>query len=448
MRFGIDKKVISLLILIIIVLGSSFGIYFINHEKKALLVELDERANTLLNSLANSCEYPVLIGDLETISKIAKGVLEQKDIINCEIVDKNGKTLFKQGTDKIKLIQTYTAPILTERIKRGAEEELILGATDGEKETELIGKIYLTLSLSSLYNKLEQASKTIIFIVIIGIIFASICGFFLVRYFLGRPIKQLVLGTENIARGNLDYKVPIKTNDEIGLLADSFNKMAQDLQKGLVSRHYLEMQVEERTFELRKSLVKERKVMEGIINAIALTIEMRDPYTAGHQRRVANLACAIAKEMNLNEEKIEQIRIAGVLHDIGKIYIPAEILSKPSSLDKNEFNLMKMHPKVGYDILKNIDFEWPIAQIVIQHHERINGSGYPNGLIGDNILLEAKILGLADVVEAMASDRPYRPALSIEETIQHISQNKGTLYEPAVVEACLRLFMEKNFSFK
>jgi putative nucleotidyltransferase with HDIG domain len=200
--------------------------------------------------------------------------------------------------------------------------------------------------------------------------------------------------------------------------------------------------------KVQESLVQQKKVLEGIINAMALTLEMRDAYTAGHQRRVANLACAIAKEMKLTQDQIEMIRIAGVLHDIGKICVPAEILTKPRALDKNEFNLMKLHPQVAFDILKNIDFAWPIAQIVVQHHERPNGSGYPKGLVNEQILLEAKILGVADVVEAMASDRPYRPALSMNEALQHISQNKGTLYDPAVVDACIKVVTQEGFKFE
>jgi putative nucleotidyltransferase with HDIG domain len=178
---------------------------------------------------------------------------------------------------------------------------------------------------------------------------------------------------------------------------------------------------------------------------MALTVETRDPYTAGHQRRVSNLAREIAKEMGVSKDQIQGVRMAGVIHDIGKISVPAEILSKPGKISENEFGIIKEHPNVGYNILKTVDFPWPIAQIVLQHHERIDGSGYPNGISGEDILLEARILAVADVVEAMASHRPYRAALGINVAFNEISKNHGSLYDPKVVDACLRLFKEKGY---
>jgi HD-GYP domain-containing protein (c-di-GMP phosphodiesterase class II) len=174
-------------------------------------------------------------------------------------------------------------------------------------------------------------------------------------------------------------------------------------------------------------------------------VEARDPYTSGHQRRVADLARAIAQEMGLTEDQVDGIRMSGAIHDIGKISVPSEILSKPSKLSDLEFSLIKTHPIVGYNILKDIDFPWPIAEITLQHHERINGSGYPKGISGNEILLEAKILAVADVVEAIASHRPYRPAHTIDVALNEIVQNKGILYDPEVVAACLRVFKEKSY---
>jgi putative nucleotidyltransferase with HDIG domain len=188
--------------------------------------------------------------------------------------------------------------------------------------------------------------------------------------------------------------------------------------------------------------------MEGTIQAMALVTEMRDPYTAGHQRRVATLSSAIAMEMGLSGEEIDGIYLAGVVHDIGKIYVPAEILSKPGRLTEIEFHLIKVHPQVGFDILKTIEFPWPIAQIVLQHHEKMNGSGYPSGISGGDILLGARILSVADVVEAISSHRPYRPALGVEKALREISSNRGTLFDAHVVDACIRLFIEKGFQFE
>ncbi|OIR13720.1 cyclic di-GMP phosphodiesterase response regulator RpfG [mine drainage metagenome] len=211
-------------------------------------------------------------------------------------------------------------------------------------------------------------------------------------------------------------------------------------------RNHLEELVGERTAELKESERKLRTSLIDSITALAATVEMRDPYTAGHQRRVAQLAIAIAKELRLAEEQIEGIQLAGVVHDVGKIQIPAEILSKPGRLTPLEFELIKQHAQSGYEILKSIDFPWPIAQIVLQHHERLNGSGYPQALKGDQILLEAKIIAVADVVESMTSHRPYRPGLGIDAALQEIALNKGKLYEPAAVDACIRLFQEQGYA--
>jgi PAS domain S-box-containing protein/putative nucleotidyltransferase with HDIG domain len=199
--------------------------------------------------------------------------------------------------------------------------------------------------------------------------------------------------------------------------------------------------------ELTLSLEKLSHSIESAVEAMALTVEMKDPYTAGHQRRVALLACAIAKELNLPDKLIDGLRLAAVVHDIGKIYVPAEILSKPGKITGIEFSLIKTHPKVGFDVLKTIEFPWPVAQIVLQHHERLNGKGYPVGLAAEEILLEAKILSVADVVEAMSSHRPYRPALGRNLALEEIIQQSGVAYDPDVVDACLRLFNEKGFSF-
>jgi PAS domain S-box-containing protein/putative nucleotidyltransferase with HDIG domain len=199
--------------------------------------------------------------------------------------------------------------------------------------------------------------------------------------------------------------------------------------------------------ELRQTSLRLQRAIEGAINAVALTTEIRDPYTAGHQHRVAKLACSIGRELGLSNEQIEGVRVAGTLHDIGKIYVPAEILSRPGRLRQNEINLVKDHAQVGYDLLSTIEFPWPVAQIVHQHHERMNGSGYPLGLSGDEILVEAKIMSVADVVEAMASHRPYRPALSIEEALLEILQQRGVLYSPEAVDACIKVFTQKGFKF-
>ncbi|MCD6310407.1 MAG: PAS domain S-box protein [Candidatus Eremiobacteraeota bacterium] len=197
--------------------------------------------------------------------------------------------------------------------------------------------------------------------------------------------------------------------------------------------------------ELQESYKKLKGMFEQMVTTLAMTLEKRDPYTAGHQQRVADISCAMAEAMGLSDEKIEGIRMAGIIHDLGKIYVPAEILNKPGRLTDLEFGIIKTHPRAGYEIVKPVKFPWPVADVILQHHERVNGSGYPGGLNGDEILQEAKIIAVADVVEAMVSHRPYRPALSIEEALKEILEKRGILYDPDAVDACILVFAEKGF---
>ena len=196
---------------------------------------------------------------------------------------------------------------------------------------------------------------------------------------------------------------------------------------------------------LKKTLENLRKSFGATIQVMVSAVESRDPYTAGHQLRSANLASAIATEMELPQEKIEGIRMAGSIHDIGKLSVPADILSKPTKLSDIEFSLIKGHSQKGYEMLKDVESPWPLAEIVYQHHERIDGTGYPRNLKGDEILIEARIMAVADVVEAMASHRPYRPALGLHAALEEIENNSGTLYDADAVDACLKLFREKGY---
>jgi PAS domain S-box-containing protein len=200
--------------------------------------------------------------------------------------------------------------------------------------------------------------------------------------------------------------------------------------------------------QLLETLENLRKAVGVTIQVMVSAVEVRDPYTAGHQKRSADLARAIAEEMKLPQEKINGIRLAGSIHDIGKLSVPAEILSKPTKLSPIEYSLVKDHARSGYEILKDVESSWPLAEIVYQHHERMDGSGYPRNLKGDEIILEARIMAVADVVEAMASHRPYRPSLGVEAALDEITGNRGSLYDPEVVDACLRLFHEKGYKFE
>jgi HD-GYP domain-containing protein (c-di-GMP phosphodiesterase class II) len=195
-------------------------------------------------------------------------------------------------------------------------------------------------------------------------------------------------------------------------------------------------QVEEK---LRQSLAKFKRTLDGTITALAALAEKRDPYVAGHQFRVARLACSMATHMGLSDDRIKGIGIAAAMHDIGKICVPAELLSKPGRISEHEYGIIRAHPEIGYDILRVIEFPWPLAEIALQHHERIDGSGYPRGLKGEEMLLESRIIAVADVVEAMSSHRPYRPALDVRDAIKEIRDHRGILYDSTVVDACLKV---------
>lgn len=228
--------------------------------------------------------------------------------------------------------------------------------------------------------------------------------------------------------------------DEIKLLEE----MAGDLAFGIITLR-TRNERDQAIVERQRYYKQMRAGLEKAVDAIAATLEMRDPYTAGHQRRVADLAAAIARDLGLPNEQVQAIHLAGTVHDLGKIHIPAEILTKPGKLTELEFKFIKTHPQAGYDILKGIEFPWPVAQMVLQHHERLDGSGYPNGLKGDDIILEARILAVSDVVEAMFTNRPYRPGLGLDAALDEITRNRGKLYDPAAVDSCVRLMREGGY---
>lgn len=217
---------------------------------------------------------------------------------------------------------------------------------------------------------------------------------------------------------------------------------------GMVERITDENALEQAQSELYRSHERLRKNMGAIIQAMSMTMEKRDPYTAGHQRRVAKLCRAIATELGFKWSRIQGLRMAAAIHDLGKIHVPAGILNKPGRISGPELAIIRMHPRTAYDILKGIQFPWPLAETIYQHHERLNGSGYPRKLKGDQILLEARILAVADVVESMSSFRPYRPALGQTAALDEIQQGKGVLYDETVVDVCLELIARKGFDFK
>lgn len=232
------------------------------------------------------------------------------------------------------------------------------------------------------------------------------------------------------------------TADEIALLEE----MSADLAFGVRS---LRTRIERDTVQEknRQQLTLLQDNLEDTVRVVANLVEIRDPYTAGHQIRVADLAAAIATRMGLADERVHGIHLAGIIHDLGKIQVPSEILSKPGKISDIEFGLIKSHPQVGHDILKHINFPWPIAQMVLQHHERLDGSGYPQGLKGDAILLEARILSVADVVEAMAMHRPYRPGLGMDAALDEVISGRDIRYDAQAVDACVELIRKLGYVF-
>ena len=241
---------------------------------------------------------------------------------------------------------------------------------------------------------------------------------------------------ESLKRGATDYVL----KDTLTRLVPAVRRALQEVKERAERRRAEE--------ELRVSYERLRRMLQEIAQALAITTEKRDPYTAGHQQRVARLARAIAEELELPPSQVEGIHMAGLIHDIGKIAVPAEILSKPGKISEAEFNIVKIHPQVGYDIVKGIDFPWPVGQTILQHHEVLDGSGYPVGLRDMEILLEARIMTVADIVEAMSTHRPYRPARGTAVALTELTQYKGTLYDSQVVDTCWNLFYGKGFTLE
>ncbi len=246
---------------------------------------------------------------------------------------------------------------------------------------------------------------------------------------------------ESVRHGAFDYlSKPVSREDLCAAVhnAAEFKRREEDSEN---YRRTLEHLVDQRTEHLRR-------ILEQTVFALGSALEIRDPYTAGHQRRVTELSLAIGNRLGLSEEQLEGLRIAGLLHDIGKLRIPAEILAKPTRLSKVEFDIIKTHSAAGHEIVHRIEFPWPVADIVRQHHERLDGSGYPDGIAGEKILLEARVLAVADVVEAMATHRPYRPALGIELALEALRKDRGVAFDAEVVDACIHLFQEAEFGWE
>jgi PAS domain S-box-containing protein/putative nucleotidyltransferase with HDIG domain len=355
---------------------------------------------------------------------------------NTSLIDGSGKVIGVAS-----LVQDVTERIRTETALRDSEElyrRLVASIPDLIIRTDLSGNILFANDVAVRMNGNEGTD--------------GLLGFNVFDFVAPADREKAVLASKRMFDkkiGPQEIDLVFKTGARIPFEIDG--AILRDADGTPYSIVYLCRNITERKraeTDLLEGMAKLRSTLKASIDSLASAIEMRDPYTAGHQERTTRLARAIAVEMDLPAESVEAIEIAGVIHDIGKLYVPAEILSKPTKLTELEYQLIKMHAQAGFTILSKIDFPWPIARIVHEHHELVNGSGYPQGLSGKDILLEARILCVADVVEAMSSHRPYRPALGIAAALEEISQKRGILFDREVVDACLRLFREKGFKFE
>ena len=380
--------------------------------------------------------------DMENVKKVGRGEIPfyqtEKQYIN-----KSGKVLWgnlivSSIRDEHGALQYYLAMVIDITNQKKAVE-LMLEATDKYQDlAESISDVFFAMDKNLRYTYWNKASEKLT-----GIPAEEALAKSLMEIFPDNEARKqvkdmylLTIGAKKPQQLTVSYP-----GDE--LLVHEISSYPTKEGVSVFIKDVTDRKKAER--QLQDTLESLRKAFSTIIQVMVSTVEARDPYTAGHQARSADLSRAIATEMGLSQDKIDGLRMAGSVHDIGKISIPAEILSKPTKLTEIEFSLIKEHSQKGYDILKDVESPWPLAQIVYQHHERMNGSGYPRNLKGDDILMEARILAVADVVEAMASYRPYRPALGLDVALEEIEKNRGTLYDNAVAEACLRLFREKGY---
>ncbi|MCD4817272.1 MAG: HD domain-containing protein [Candidatus Cloacimonetes bacterium] len=286
----------------------------------------------------------------------------------------------------------------------------------------------LNINNNPLINPHIFIYQTVLLVLIIFVL----VYFFLNRHKLSIELKKEIVEREKVEKQLLDFSKELEKNVKM---------RTEELNTEIETRKEIEI-------KLKRSYSKLEKVLEDTVNALVSAIEKRDLYTAGHQKKVALLACAIGEELGFNKHRNEGLLIAAKLHDIGKISIPAEILNRPGRLLKQEFDIVKTHSQAGYDILKGINFPWPIAEIVLQHHEKIDGSGYPKGLKGNKIILEAKIICLANVIIAMSSHRPFVPSTSLDSIFDEIRGLSGFSYEPKVVKACLKVIKKSDINYQ
>ncbi len=365
----------------------------------------------------------------------AVGRKKSGDILHIEVIA--GRLINQKGS--VILLRDITLRKIAEEKHRRSEEKFRLIAENLDDLIAVLDKegrrLYNSPSYRKIFDDLESLANTDSFAEIHPDDRENI-----------RSIFRKTVETGIGQRGEFRFLL----NDGTERFVESQGSVVKDENGSVTNVIVVSRDVTERK-NAEKQLIENynnlQRTIRGTIQAMATVVETRDPFTSGHQKKVAELACSIAREMGLSDSDIEGIHMAGIIHDIGKISVPAEILCKPAKLSEIELNIVKAHSKAGYEILKEIEFPWPICKIVLQHHERLDGTGYPQGLSGNQILLEAQILAVADVVEAITFHRPYRPALGVVSALEEIKKNKGILFNEVVVDACLKLFSEGRFDF-
>jgi len=418
--FGIALSFLFIYIYILVLYRQSyFGLVQKNENNLELLNETNKKLieqTEMEEELKRNYQIQTLLSDLLQISLLNTNLNEQLD----EILNKiESATWLDMKAEGCIYLFNEEENILEMNAYIGLHQSLISSFKQNPKNLCLCGK---SMGAGKGGNFDKFKSKHIA---------KTPKDIYEVHYYL--PIKH---GNKTLGILNLLLNGTHQINDK----EDDFFQSVADVLAGIIVQNHTDEKLNQTVMTLRAAL-------GGTIHAMALTVEIRDPYTAGHQRRVSNLARAIATEMGLSKDQIEGVRIAGIVHDLGKISVPSEILSKPGEISLIEYSLINTHPQKGFEILESINFPWPIAQIVLQHHERLDGSGYPAGLKKDKILLEAQVLMVADVVEAMSSHRPYRPSRGNQSALEEIMKNRDILFNKDAVDACLKLFLNKGFKF-
>jgi putative nucleotidyltransferase with HDIG domain len=417
---------VGLTVTIVLVTTTVSLLYYVS-STSTVEKRLKDQAMAHLKRLSYSLTTPLLNNDDVAILRTAWEYQRFYDIAVLRVFNADGDAIYDPNYTVLDpKITEETA--LTTATKSLHWYDLKVGSVEVSlKRKEIIEVQQITLYLTLM----------IMFSVILTVIAASSL---LLKVFITRPLAAIAQGIELIADGSYDRVMAPVNRWDIDIIIEKINVMANQI----AAR---DKRLRDLIEELKKSRDDLRKSLEETVTSLASTAEKRDPYTAGHQERVTRLAVAIAKEQGLPDQQIEGLHFAAMLHDIGKIALPAEYLAKPTQLSEVEKLVIQHHAEVGYDILKNIHFPWPVAEIVYQHHEHLDGSGYPRGLTDKEIHLAAKILAVADVVEAMSSHRPYRPSLGLTAALDEIRSGRGTLYHALSVDACLRLIKEKEAEF-